>query len=209
MPLSANDPYAAKAAFFDSQVHAEWAARPYGPEEHQKLRQLFAVTGSLAGLCLLEPGCGTGRLTEVLAAKVGPEGCVVATDISPRMVAEARQRLAGCGNVEILHGPVEEKTGYAGYFDLVICHQVFPHFADPARVLATLAGMLKPGGRLVVSHFISSAEINAVHEKAGTAVARDTMPSPECLQSWCGHCGLAIITWRDNEEGYLLCARRV
>jgi len=207
MSESAYDPYAAKAAFFDAQADADWASRPYGPEECDKLERLFAVTGPLNGLRVLEPGCGTGRLTEVLAAGVGPAGRVVATDVSPRMTAEARKRLAGFGNVAISQGRVEDKTGFAGYFDLVVCHQVFPHFADPGGVLLKLAAMLRPGGRLAIFHFIYSAEINRVHRAAGSAVAQDLMPSPERFQLWCGLCRLAIEAWHDDDQGYLLAAR--
>ncbi len=209
MPVSTNDPYAAKAAFFDVQVATDWASRPYGPEEQLKLDRLFDVTGSLAGRQVLEPGCGTGRLTEVLARKVGPKGRVVAMDISPGMVNEARQRLAGFTNVQILQGPVEEKTGYTGHFDIAVCHQVFPHFSDPAGALTRMAGMLKPCGRMVISHFISSTEINMVHRKAGSAVARDMMPSQQQIRRWCDRCHFIIETWQDDDQGYLLSARLV
>lgn len=204
---SAEDLYLAKAAYFDAEVHADWAAATYGPDEREKLDRLFAVTGPLDGLRVLEPGCGTGRLTEMLAAKVGPAGIVVAADISRRMVDAARRRLAGRENVDIRLGPVEEETGFGGYFDLVLCHQVFPHFADQPAALYKLARMLEPGGRLVISHFISSAQINDVHRKAGTAVAEDMMPPRETLQNWCGRCRLWIEAWKDDAEGYLLSTR--
>ena len=127
-----DDPYLAKAYFFDAQVQADWAAQDYGGDEVKKLDRLFAITGCLTGLRLLEPGCGTGRLTEVLAEKVGPRGQVVAMDISPRMVAAARQRLIGFTNVDLRLGSVEEMADQQGIFDQVICHQVFPHFVDQA-----------------------------------------------------------------------------
>ena len=96
-----------------------------------------------------------------------------------------------------------------GRFDQIICHQVFPHFADQAAALAALGLLLKPGGNLVISHFISSAEINDVHRKAGTAVAEDMIPSAETLRRWCERCNLSIGTWQDDGEGYLLSAKQV
>jgi 2-polyprenyl-3-methyl-5-hydroxy-6-metoxy-1,4-benzoquinol methylase len=199
--------YEAKAAFFDEQVHAEWAAQAYGMQEKTKLRNLFDVTGTLSGLRLLEPGCGTGRLTEVLAAKVGPHGSVVAIDISPAMVIEARRKLNGYKNVEIFIGAVEEQVGDIGKFHLIICHQVFPHFENPGDTLGKLSKMLYTGGRIVISHFISSQEINDVHRKANTAVAHDLIPPKTILRKWCDRWNLAIETWQDNDEGYLLSAR--
>lgn len=208
MGCPTNDPYADKVVFFDGQVRAPWASDEYGPEERRKLDRLLAALAPLRGLRVLEPGCGTGRLTEVLAREVGPEGRVVAMDISPAMVAAACRRVTGYRNVELSLGAVETLSGYDRDFDLILCHQVFPHFVDPAQALTGLAGVLKINGRLVISHFISSAQINAVHCKAGTAVAGDVMPPPKTLARWCRNCDLLIDGWRDDEEGYLLTARR-
>ncbi len=209
MQTRKNGLYAIKATFFDDQVHADWAVKAYGPDERKKLDRLFSITGPLAGLRLLEPGCGTGRLTELLAREVGALGHVVAVDISPRMVAEARMKLSGCGNVDIYLGPVEEKTGFENYFDMAICHQVFPHFANQADALAKITGMLKPQGRLMISHFISSSKINEMHSKAGSAVAKDLLPPAEIMQSMFGQCGFLIEKWFDDSEGYLIKARLI
>ena len=208
MHQSIENSYTAKAAFFDGQVHAEWAAEAYGPDERNKLERLFEAVGPLEGVRLLEPGCGTGRLTVLLAGKVGPKGRVVATDISPLMVAEARSKLERCSQASIHLGPAEALCGYDGMFDCVLCHQVFPHFEDKLNTLDKLTRMLKPDGRLVISHFIPSDEINDVHRKAGTAVEQDLMPPPETLRRWCRLCRLSIDQWRDDDEGYLLCAGR-
>ena len=208
MRQSLENSYSAKADFFDGQVHAEWAAEAYGAAEQRKLERLFDAIGPIEGLRLLEPGCGTGRLTLMLAGKVGPKGRVLATDISPRMVAEARSKLERYCQVSIHLGPAEALCGYDATFDCVLCHQVFPHFEDKLNTLEKLTGMLKPDGRLLISHFISSAEINDVHRKAGTAVEEDLMPPPETLRRWCRSCHLSIDHWQDDDEGYLLCAGR-
>ena len=199
--------YEAKATFFDEQVHAKWAAQAYGMKEVTKLKHLFDVTGSLLGLRILEPGCGTGRLTEVLAAKVGPNGSVVAIDISPAMVVETRRKLSGYENVKILMGAVEEQEAIIGKFHMIICHQVFPHFENPGDALGKLSNMLHTDGRIVISHFISSEEINDVHRKSHTVVANDKIPPKETLRKWCSRLNLAIEAWQDDDEGYLLSAR--
>jgi ubiquinone/menaquinone biosynthesis C-methylase UbiE len=201
-----DDVYLAKAAFFDDQVQSDWAAKAYGPDEHEKLERLFRITGPLAGLRVLEPGCGTGRLTEVLAQRVGPLGRVVAMDISPQMVAAAGRRMAAYDNVELHQGSIETMADRLGTFDLVLCHQVFPHFVDRKATLGRLTHMLEPGGLLVISHFISIDVINDIHRKAGTAVADDLMPPAETMQQWCGECRLRIETWQNDADGYLLCA---
>lgn len=201
-----DEAYQAKATFFDALIQAEWTAKVYGAGEMEKLERLFRITGPLAGLRLLEPGCGTGRLTAVLAERVGPLGRVVAMDISPKMVAAAYRRLDGYDNVELYQGSIEAMADRLGTFDHVICHQVFPHFADHKATLGKLAYMLGPGGLLLISHFISIAEINDVHRNAGTSVADDLMPPAETIRRWCAEYRLHIDTWLDDADGYLLCA---
>ncbi|MGD9210373.1 MAG: class I SAM-dependent methyltransferase [Desulfobacteraceae bacterium] len=202
------DVYAAKASFFDNQVRADWAKNAYDPKEQGKINRLLNVTGPLNGLRILEPGCGTGRLTVILAERVGAKGSIVAMDISSKMIAAAHKRLFGINNVTVCQGAVESKAVYFGTFDQIICHQVFPHFADPANALQILASLLNPCGLMVISHFISLAQINDVHRKAGTAVAKDMMPEADQMRTLCLKCKLAIETWLDDESGYLLSARK-
>jgi len=204
-----NDPYAIKAAFFDAQAREAWAVKNSDPDEMKKFDRLFAVTGPLAGLRVLEPGCGIGRLTERLVAEVGRLGYIVAVDISPRMVAHARINLSDYEKVEIHLGPVEEIIGFENYFDVVICHQVFPHFEDQENALTKISNMLKPGGRIVISNFISSAEIKKMHSRAGSAVANDLMPPPQTMQTMIEQCGFEIEYWADDSDGYLLKANLI
>jgi ubiquinone/menaquinone biosynthesis C-methylase UbiE len=200
--------YKAKAAYFDENVGALWAAAEYGPDEMEKLDRLFQHTGSLKGLKVLEPGCGTGRLTEILADRVGEKGSVKALDISPLMVDEARRRTAARENVEIYLGPIEDFLLEENGYDLILCHQVFPHFEDKKKVLETLYGVLKPGGILIVIHFINFQTINDRHRKAGTAVEKDMMPGEKEMRRLFAEAGLRITFILDDRLGYFLSASR-
>lgn len=199
--------YKAKAAYFDENATAPWAAAEYGPEEQKKLARLFRYTGSLKGLKVLEPGCGTGRLTEILTDLVGPEGRVTALDISSRMVAAARRRTLGKKNVEIHQTAVEDFALAGDEYDLILCHQVFPHFEDSGSVLILLAKALKVDGRLMVVHFINFEEINDTHRKASTAVAMDMMPEEVEMCHLCDKAGLEVGFILDDHLGYFLSAR--
>jgi len=197
----------AKAAFFDAQVEASWAADPYGAVEAPKIRRLLREAQVVAGLRVLEPGCGTGRLTAVLAEAVGAAGRVVALEISPRMVEASRRRLAGYANVTVCHAALEEYRLEGERFDRIVCHQVFPHLDDKTQATARLAALLDPSGLLVVAHFINAAEINDVHRKAGTAVEGDLMPSIQGMEQLFRRAGLQVDRFTDDELGYLLRAR--
>jgi ubiquinone/menaquinone biosynthesis C-methylase UbiE len=198
--------YEAKAAYFNANVEAPWAAAEYGAEEIPKLDRFFEHIGPLRGLKVLEPGCGTGRLTEILSDHVGPTGVVVALDISPMMVKAARERTATRKNVEIHLGAVEDFTMEEKEYDLIVCHQVFPHFEDKKKVLTSLSKALKPEGRLVVIHFISIDEINNRHRKAGTAVEMDMMPEQDEMKYLFNDTGLDIEFILNDQLGYFLSA---
>ena len=200
--------YQEKIKYFDAQVQAPWAFPEYGEEEWKKLNRLFQYTGSLSGLKVLEPGCGTGRLTQVLAERVGAEGQVVALDISAKMVEAARNRLAAHENVVIHLSAIENLSLEKDNFDLILCHQVFPHFEDKGRVLNLMTGGLKRKGKLIVFHFIDFARINDRHRKAGTAVEHDMMPSRETMESLFREAGLKIDLLVNDDLGYFLGARK-
>lgn len=201
--------YTQKTEFFDSQTEAPWAADEYGPEEAEKLNRLFSITGSLDGMAVLEPGCGTGRLTEILSERVGPSGRVLALDISAKMVEVAGRRVEGLGNVAVHQAELEVFPFLEGAFDLVLCHQVFPHLEEKEKALKILAGALKPKGMIVVFHFISFAQINNVHRKAGTAVEKDMMPGEDEMKRLFAAAGLKIDFIKNNSEGYFLCAKKM
>ncbi|VFQ46832.1 class I SAM-dependent methyltransferase [Desulfoluna butyratoxydans] len=200
--------YARKADFFDSQTGAPWATEAYGPEELAKLDRVFASAGPLEGKTVVEPGCGTGRLTEILARRVGPSGRVIAMDISRGMVASAKERLADQVHVELRQGRLEACPLPGEGVDLALCHQVFPHLEDQEGALSLLTRSLKPDGRLIICHFKPLSVINDVHRKAGTAVEQDMIPEHGEMEGMCTEAGLRIIELSDDKRGYFLCARK-
>jgi trans-aconitate 2-methyltransferase len=95
----------------------------------------------------IDVGCGTGRVTELLLAKL-PEGSVLALDKSRGMVEAARRRFAGEPRVrvecqDLLSLEVEETV------DLVFSTATFHWIWDHERLFENLARAIKPGGRLV------------------------------------------------------------
>jgi cyclopropane fatty-acyl-phospholipid synthase-like methyltransferase len=197
----------AKAAFFDGQVRAPWAATEYGEDEAPKIHRLLTEAHIRKGLRLLEPGCGTGRLTEILAGAVGSSGRVEALEISPLMVEASRKRLADQRNVRVHHVALEDYRDSGQGFDRIVCHQVFPHFDHKPAAVMRLADLLRPDGLVVIVHFINFAEINDVHRKAGTTVEHDLMPPFEELDRLFRRAGLGIDRFADDALGYILRAR--
>jgi ArsR family transcriptional regulator len=92
-------------------------------------------------------GCGTGQVAASLAPFVAQ---IIAVDGSDAMLAEARRRLAGCDNVQVLHGDMEALPVDDGALDAAVVALVLHHLPDPGRALAETARALRPGGRILV-----------------------------------------------------------
>lgn len=198
-----------KADFFNSHADAPWAATPYGRTEEPKLDRLFLHCGPLTGSTIVEPGCGTGRLTQKLALAVGTTGYVYACDISEQMVRKARQRICGIAQVGVSHAAMENLEIEQEGVDLVICHQVFPHFNDKSSALGWMAKVLKPQGALIIVHFECRDVINDVHRKAGTVVEHDNIPDFEKMKEMLSAIDFQIEHYSDDTDlGYLLKAIR-
>jgi SAM-dependent methyltransferase len=110
---------------------------------------------------VLDVAAGAGDQTLQAATRVGAEGRVLATDISPNILAFAEEnaRKAGLGNVEtkVLDG--EELDVPQGAFDAVISRVGLIYFPDQQKALAGMKRALKPGGR-VAAIVYSTAENN-------------------------------------------------
>lgn len=92
-------------------------------------------------------GCGTGGLVEALAPFVAR---VVGVDSSAAMLQAARKRTAHLANVELKRGAVEALPLDDGSLDAALVVLVLHHLAEPAKALAEVARVLKPGGRALV-----------------------------------------------------------
>jgi len=95
---------------------------------------------------VLDLGCGTGSLA-LLAAEAGHR--VTALDRSPNMARLARAKLSGTP-ARVLVGDAARPPVPPGSFDVVLVRHVLWALPDPGAVLRTWAGLVRPGGRLVL-----------------------------------------------------------
>jgi ubiquinone/menaquinone biosynthesis C-methylase UbiE len=134
---------------------------------------------ALAGLALnaqddlLDLGCGTGAAVRDAAPVVRR---AVGFDVSPGMLAQARDRAAaaGLGNVEFRQGDVSGPLPFLdGEFTAVVCTTAFHHFPKPVETVAEISRVLGPTGRVVI------ADANGRHPAvlALDLVLRATQPS--------------------------------
>lgn len=98
---------------------------------------------------VLDAGCGSGRVTELLAARL-PRGRVIALDGSSSMVDAARERLAGFGDrIEYVVADLGAPLPIDGLVDAVLSTATFHWVPDHDAMFANLAAVTKAGGRLV------------------------------------------------------------
>ncbi len=100
---------------------------------------------------VLDAGCGSGRVTAQLLARL-PRGRVIAADLSPAMLAEARAALAGSENrVDFVQTDLLEIDSAIEphSVDVVFSTATFHWINDHQRLFDALHHVLKPGGRLV------------------------------------------------------------
>ena len=96
---------------------------------------------------VLDVGCGTGRLTALLADRL-PRGRVLALDRDPGMIEQARRHLAPFGDrVELLVGDAVALP--ARGVDAVFSTATFHWVTDHDALFASVRAALRPGGRLI------------------------------------------------------------
>jgi trans-aconitate 2-methyltransferase len=96
---------------------------------------------------VVDAGCGTGRVTELLLRHL-PDGTVLAVDASEAMVEAARERFAGESRVRVERQNLVELE-VERLVDVIFSTATFHWIKDHERLFERLARALKPGGRLV------------------------------------------------------------
>ncbi len=107
--------------------------------------RLFWMLGIERTDDVLDLGCGTGHLAQEI--RVLTDGRVVGIDLSPEMIALARE--AAPATIEFVTGDAQI-LDMPGAFDAILCNSAFQWFKDGARALGNCFAALRPGGRMAM-----------------------------------------------------------
>jgi ubiquinone/menaquinone biosynthesis C-methylase UbiE len=111
---------------------------------------------------VIDVGCGTGRALPALRRAVGPDGSVIAADLTPEMLAEARPQGTAARAALILADarrlPFAEASA-----DAIFAAGLVSHLPDTEAGLTELARVTRPGGLLVLFHPSGRAALAARH----------------------------------------------
>jgi ubiquinone/menaquinone biosynthesis C-methylase UbiE len=163
----------ADAAFWD-RIADKYAASPVKnmPAYEQTLarsRTYLRDTDTV-----LELGCGTGTTALKLA---GDAGHITATDIAPRMIAIARDKIAdqGAGNIAARVATAHDAPVPEGGYDAVLGFNYLHLLPDMEQTLARVYAMLRPGG-VFISKTVCLG--NAFHLRAAIWVMQRAGKAP-------------------------------
>jgi ubiquinone/menaquinone biosynthesis C-methylase UbiE len=137
--VHAGSTWVADAERYDRWFESPWGSYAFATER----RAILAAAGTLTGKTVADIGCGTGRFTTDLERH---SGHVVGLDPDPSMLAVAARRTEApliVGDGHLL--PFADHR-----FDVAIAITVCEFATDPTVVIAELARITRPGGRVVV-----------------------------------------------------------
>jgi trans-aconitate 2-methyltransferase len=126
---------------------------------------------------VLDAGCGSGRVTEMLIERL-PQGRVIAVDASPSMVEQAHRRLDGRAEVrqlDLLELELERPV------DAILSTATFHWILDHDALFRRLRATLRPGGQLV-AQCGGEGNIDGLRGVAKTVLERE--PYAEHFRDW-------------------------
>lgn len=109
---------------------------------------LLDRVGLRPGQSAIDLGCGPRGILDLLAGRLSPEGRVVGLDADPAHTAMAAEFATGRGlsGVEIITADARRTGLPSGSFDLVHARTLLVNVPEPARVVAEMARLTRPGG---------------------------------------------------------------
>ncbi len=142
-------------------------------------QRLVSAAAPALGQTVLELGCGTGEFLPALLSAVGPQGSVLALDISAELLAQARAAVAShplAHRVRWLHADMADLPLETAGVDAVVARSVLQYAETtlPA-VTAGLARVLRPGGRLAAFELLhgDATALSTVEPAGAMAAALD------------------------------------
>lgn len=147
--MRAHDHKRLSRAAFDRQAY-DYDHAACGRHARRLHDDVMRGVGRFGFSAVLDVGCGTGAtLAAILGAR--PEVHARGIDLSPAMIAVARERLGGRAELSVAdaeHLPFDD-----GVVDLVVCVDSLHHYPHPECALREMRRVTRPGGGLVLGEW--------------------------------------------------------
>lgn len=183
----------------DPKEHEAWndeMARLYDPDafitktgfairlvEDLRLRRTRSALRGGPTRDTLDLGCGAGNLLERLEG-----GRLVGVDLSETLLDQARRRLAGRPDVELVKGRAEALPFSDAFFGRVVCSEVLEHVLNPRTVIAEIRRVCRKGARVVFTvpneGLINATKRVVIALGLKAVIAGDYPMSDDMLDAW-------------------------
>ncbi len=192
-------------AFFD-KLAEEWDLM-FTAEDLERLMHLVDKLGVKPGMDILDVGCGTGILFDMLRRKTGEKGTVTGLDFSINMIRIAHRNFP-FDNVNVVDADVSMLPFSDKKFDLAIAFASFPHFVEKRKALDEIHRVLKSGAEFHIVHLASSKEVGELHKRIGGVVEKDQLPSAAELQKMFEQSRFGAVAIEDHPSLFTASASR-
>lgn len=151
---------------------------------HEPTAAMIEMADVRPGMRVLDIAAGAGDQTLDLAKRVGPTGCVLATDLSPVILefAKSRAQSAGYNNVETQVADGESLRVADASFDAVVCRLGLMFYPNPGQNAREIFRALKPGGSACTVVFSSPDKNPCIAILVSTALKHAGLPPPDPYQ---------------------------
>ena len=166
-----------------------------------RLGEVVAAAAIAAGETVLDVGAGVGVLVPIIR-RYRP-GRIIACDLAERMVERLAQKYH---EVEVHRADIAVLDLPDASVDVVFMNAMYGNIADKAAAHRDVARMLRPGGRLAVSHPEGRAFVD--HLRASSDLFIEPYPIREEFAAALAPHGLVVTLYRDEPKLYLMVARR-
>ncbi len=177
-------------AGFRATQHRNWDSAAVGWKEWSEFNErahahiserLVDLAGVQPGSRVLDIAAGYGEPALTAARRAGPEGRVVATDISAEMLAFGRKRLAttALGNVEFTEAAASSLDFPPASFDAAVSRWGIIFEPDAEAAAGRIRGFLKPGARMAIASWGEPDQVPFLSIPMRTTMRRfDVLPPP-------------------------------
>lgn len=180
--MNTPDPQVFKAAMRDQWDRSAqgWNdhAAPIGAWLARATDAMLEMAGVRVSSRVLDVAAGAGEQTLTIAERVGPTGSVLATDLSPAIVAlaQANAQRAGHGNVQAQVADGENLGVEPASFDAAVSRLGVMFFPNPLQGLIEMRNALRPGGGICTMVFAAPERNPCITILMSTAMKHAGLP---------------------------------
>lgn len=179
---------------FKARIRDQWNQSAEGWNTHtpQIRAWLLQATQAMLNMANVGPGsrvidvaAGAGDQTLDIAQRIGPDGYVLATDLSPAILALAQDNAthAGYRNVQTRTADGENLPVDSASFDAAICRLGLMFFPDPRQGLCEMRRVVKPNGGVCTMVFSRPERNPCIAILMSTALKHAGLPQPDPYQA--------------------------